>query len=545
MTARTWTIATLALLTACATQPSQPPSQPTALDRTLASMGELEQAINLRAERPDDPQAAAIVNRVVPSLTHAYVHDASIDDPTRSRLLELLSYSRDCRAQAAWARAANDYQPGDPSVDLVTAAQAIAGCQPPEPSATDALLKAFLRFEVDGPDSQGAWPLRRALVSISAPSWEGDLIRVLQRPMHGAQAHNEASWQGTAAQILGNLRSEPAVRPLLKVMVDPSKAPVHTAAAEALLQIGARAMPAVLAAVEGRDAELLAYAHDLKRTDAAVIRAAAVVLGTMGRQDGRDALVRALDRLEPNDWVSRAMVAREIAKCPPSAEARRAVLRVLQELPPSTMVPPNMLATDAIIEQLTHWFDSTLVDELQAQGQKASGAPEDKERFRAAAASTMVRLMRASQVPQVQAAIQKWAPGDAQLGLEKLALSHSKEVLRDCQEELACYWGKLESAAAPEHKAQQVAGIKAAYMLGMLGDSQTRDQLAQRIPTLDNPVVQYAAAMALDHLAADGDAKAADALGAYVAELERGDAEATARAHALRTIVYRLRARAE
>src|SRR5262249_26982699 len=129
--------------------------------------------------------------------------------------------------------------------------------------------------------------------------------------------------------------------------------------------------------------------------------------------------------------------------------------------------------------------------------------------------------------------------------LEKGALAQSAGVLKSCGKDAACYLDQTTKSANQSEKAQFV-GIKAAYMLGVYGNEKVRDQLVSNIDAVSNAAVRFTASKVIDFLSPKGSTAVADQLQKIVdANQKRGDQGKIAGDAPLKTVVYRLRSRAQ
>jgi hypothetical protein len=87
-----------------------------------------------------------------------------------------------------------------------------------------------------------------------------------------------------------------------------------------------------------------------------------------------------------------------------------------------------------------------------------------------------------------------------------------------------------------------MVGVKAAHMVGMLGDTRAGMEVVKLLPSLRNADVRAAAVLAIDHAVQKDAAPVADALQKLVDD-RSGDAPAALSSTAAEQVVYRLRAR--
>src|SRR5690606_27801463 len=134
----------------------------------------------------------------------------------------------------------------------------------------------------------------------------------LEMPQQGEQNkekisefRNQQFWQTTAVQLLGNIGDPAGVDPLLKVVLDPGTAALQTDAVVALVKIGKPAVARAIELLQGTPKELVDFAALKARkaagspvalSDAPHVRAAAIVLGTIGHASAGPAMVAALEK---------------------------------------------------------------------------------------------------------------------------------------------------------------------------------------------------------------------------------------------------------
>jgi hypothetical protein len=110
---------------------------------------------------------------------------------------------------------------------------------------------------------------------------------------------------------------------------------------------------------------------------------------------------------------------------------------------------------------------------------------------------------------------------------------------------VSCYLDATTKSANQDSKTQFV-GIKAAYMVGILGNEQVRDKLVSGVDPITNAAVRFTAAKVIDHLSPKGSTAAADELQKLVdGNVKRGDQGKIAGDAPLKQVIYRLRSRAQ
>ncbi len=517
-----------------------------------------EDAMTRADKNRDDANVKALTDKVVPPLTKVYM-TGNLDDRTRLEVIKLLSDVRDLRAKDAWVKALKDYQPNSTEEEVKVAARAIAKAGVRDPDALDAVIGVFLKLQAGSKKGADVWmDFKDSMLTISSPTWKPQLLERLNRPMEmitPADKDNEAKitaykneqfWQVISADILGTIRATDAIKPLYKCVINPNKADVAATAVVALVKMGKEAMPTLNSALLGNDPEILEYTKGFVKNASDVevtpVRTAALVIGTIGRADGVKSLLVALGKAK--DDITRAILARELAKLPASPDSLKAFLEVLSKMPTSVDIPPQgITAVPLLTEALGQFYDPSVIEILVKRGNDAKGSDEDKHVVRDTAMITMIKLMKKDQVEIVSKAVSDWNPKADEAKLEKGLLAQSKKVLAACGDKVECYLAKIEEPAVQE-KNDEFSGIKAAYMIGILGNDASRAQMIKRLPRIKNAAVKFSVGQAIDHLAPAGDKAGAEEITKVIeANEKKGDRNVMAGDSALKQIVQRLLAR--
>lgn len=515
-----------------------------------------EDAMTRADKNREDPNVKALLEKIVPPLAKAYVA-GGLEDSTRFEILKLLADSRDVRAKEAWVKALKDFQANVSEDEAKNAARAIAKTGVRDADALDAIVQVFIKLQAGSEKGSVVWKdYMESMQEISSPTWEPQLLERLNRPMEIPDKdkdkdnkdkitsyRNEQFWQVTSSEILGTIKSAKAVKPLFKCIVNPSKADVAASAVMALVKIGQPAMPMLSDALLGKDTEINEWAKGAVKTnpEAAVIRSAALVIGTVGRADGAKPLMDAL--VAAKDDPTRAIIARELSKVPTSPESLKAYMDVLMKMPVSVDLPTGEVAAAMLTETVDAFYDASVVDQLIKRGKDAKGSDDDKRTIRDSTIVALIHLMKADQVAAVEKAINEWAPKPDENKLEKEAFAKSKNTVTACGDKLECYLAKIEEPALQEQK-DQVAAIKAAYMLGILGNDGTRNEMIKRLPKIKNAAIKFSVAKAIDHLTPKGDKAAADAIKKVIDDnKQKGDQNVIMGDAPLRQIMARIVAR--
>jgi HEAT repeat protein len=525
-----------------------PIQRPAAIKRLIQFF---EDAMTKANKDRNDANVKALLDKIIGPLTKVYV-EAQIDDRTRVELIKFLSDTRDPRSKDAWIKGCSGFAEGKGASedDVRWIAPAIGATKLEE--GAPALGQAFIKLEAGTQKGSQAYKnVHDAMLQLASPQWKGIIIERLNHKIDkpsgaGDSAkvtayQNELFWQTTSAELAGELKDPAAVKPLFKAVMTPSKADVAGTASMALIKMGKESVPFLVNAISGKDAEIVDYAKTISGASPeeakAYVKAAAVVLGAIGRPDAVGPMVQALETAE-ND-VTRAVVARELTKLPSTPESQKGFIAAFEKISPGALMPPSgQNARAQLMEAASHFYDPQLVPWLLKQIKGAKGSDNDKDAVQLAALVTGIKVMNKGQVGDVKAAVDKEGTQ-----VEKDALRLATDVVNGCGDNVACYVSKVQEPMAQEEKTQFM-GIKAAYMLAILGNPGTSMEIVKQLPKVKNAAVRFSAVSAIDHLTQAQPAPVADALQKIVDENKAKDDRNMMQADApVKEIVYRLRAR--
>jgi HEAT repeat protein len=510
-----------------------------------------EDAMTKANKDRNDANVKALLDKIIGPLTKIYT-DGNLDDRTRIELIKFLADARDPRAKEAWIKGLSGFAEakGASEDDVRWIAPAVGATKLEE--AAPALGQAFIKLEAGTQKGSQAYKnVHDAMLQLVSPQWKGIIVERLNHKIDkpagaGDNAkvtayQNELFWQTTSAELAGELKDPAAVKPLFKCVMTPTKADVAGTASMALIKIGKDAVPFLLNALGGKDTEIVEYAKVASGANPeeakAYVKAAAVVLGAIGRPEAAGPMAQALDSAD-ND-VTRAVLARELTKLPSTPESQKAFMAAFEKVAPAALVPPSQQNARALLlESASHFYDPQLVPWILKQVKGAKGSENDKDAVQLAGLASAVKLMNKGQVADVKAAVDKEGTQ-----LEKDALRLSTDVVNGCGDNVACYVSKVQEPMAQEEKTQFM-GIKAAYMLAILGNAGTSMEIVKQLPKVKNAAVRFSAVSAIDHLTQAQPAPVADALQKIVDENKAKDDRNMMQADApVKEIVYRLRAR--
>lgn len=508
----------------------------------------------------NDPVVKKLEDALVGPLTQAYVNNyAELDTQTRVELIKLLADFRDERAIPALNKAFEEFakRPRTTSdeADIKWAVRAYGDMKKPELAAN--VLAAFEKLEAH--TQLGGITYKdysKAMVSAPSPTWTSALISKLEveikHPTSGKTKEqqrdliepyrDQAFWQVTAAQVLGEIGDASAVEPLLKVLLDPSKGDIATTAILALVKIGKPSLDRAVKMLDASD-PLVAYHKKLvmKATEAKeepkgnpALSIAAAVIGLCGRADGIEPLIAALQKpgLEATD---KAILAQELTKLPATDASKAAFKAAFESIPLDTSLPNQSPALPVLAEAAGDFFDPTMVDWLLQRAEKTAGGGEEKTALQQALATSALKVAKVDQLAVVEAAAKRYKVDDL--------AKYGAPILQKCGDKVDCYLTEVEKTEN-NSKEKQVAGIKAAYMIGILGNDSARDALIERLPSLENAAVHFVATKSIDRLTPKGSADVVKKLMELIEKNEKSaDQDKLSANQPLKQVAYRVAAR--
>jgi hypothetical protein len=153
-------------------------------------------------------------------------------------------------------------------------------------------------------------------------------------------------------------------------------------------------------------------------------------------------------------------------------------------------------------------------------------------------AITALKLARPAQLLAVKKAVDTYGAA-----IEKRAYAQADALVKTCGEQVDCY---IAAIRKPEHQERdaQFAGIKAGYMIGVLGNDHARDGLIAALDGVHNAAVRFVAAQTIDYLTPNGSRAVADKLDAIIARNAKSfDRDKVAGDAPLKHVMYRIRGR--
>jgi HEAT repeat protein len=518
----------------------------------------LDDALTRAENNIQDPKVKELEDKLVGPLTQVYVESyGDLDTKSRVTLIKLLADFRDDRSIPALKKAFEEFakRPRETKdeQDIKWAIRAYGVMKSKELAGP--VLAAFEALKAH--TQLGGITYKdysKGMVDAPDPSWEDKLIDKLngkiKHPNSGKNKQqqrdlidpyrNELFWQVTAAQVLGELKSEKAVEPLIRVILDPGKGDVASTALLALVKIGKPSVDRAVKMLNESD-PLVAFAKKAikEATDAdkepegnPALSTAAAIIGMAGRSDGADPLINLLEtKLSDED---KALIARELPKLPATAKTKEAFKKAFESISIDATVQGTP-ALAILAESAATFYDSTMIDWMLDRAQKTSGGGEAKTALQQSLVSSAIKVAKADQWATVEAAAKKYELTDI--------AATAGAVVKACGDKVDCYLTEVEKTDNQNEK-NQLAGIKAAYMVGELGDAKARDALVERLSSLENDAVHFAALNAIDHLSPTSAPEVVKALEALIEKNEKSaDADKLSKNAPLKQIAYRISVR--
>lgn len=495
-----------------------------------------EDAMTKDNKNREGPNVKPVLDKIVEPLSQQ-CGTGELDEKTQSKVVKFLSDARDPRGAPCLIKTLKDYKPDSTEEDVRIAARGVAAMKAKD--AAGPLFDAFSKLRASKPKAAPIYrDINEAVVEMSDPSWEAQCITMTSKPINDKKDMNtyndESFWQLTCAQVLGNLKSEKAVPNLIKIMLSPLKVQAQSTAINALIKIGKPAVAPSLALLKGENADLVEYAKleamkvsagpDGKVPEAAQKEAAkayfltsAIILGSIGRED---AVAPMLEAIPKADDPGKVILARELLKLPLSATSVQAAQDVFAKTSLTLTIPPGLGGRAALLDQMLYTFDSNMVPWLVKDTLGQKGSDEDLEEVRANAYVFALKLAKADQMAEVDKLGALKATGGSTIGkgFEKEAKA-ANDLLKECADKLDCYMGKLADPNA-HNGDKKFMGIKAAYMVGILGSDAIKPKLIELIPKITGDDARFVVVQSIDHFSPKGDAATGEKLVAMLKEAE-------------------------
>lgn len=486
------------------------PAQRTPAIKRLNEM--FDSAMGAANNNREDPKVKAVVDDSVEALTKTYTA-SSLDEKTRKDLMKLLADMGDQRAAPAFAKAFKDYEPGKNDEDVKFAAQgttrlAQANKLNDQP-LIDALWDCFAKFQPSKAKSINlVKDLQTAVKTVKHPSYAPKAVALLAAPVTDPKSPEQGMdqiqfWQLTAVQLIGDTQFTPGVKPLVTVLMTPTKKDLTFPVRLALHKMPKEAEPVLIQALKGEgDFAKLAEGYPEK----AYVPLVAEPLAYISRPTGRDAILDAL--ANANNDQNRTILATYLTYFPTDAKLIKAYTDAYAKVQPNAAIGlmGGSNGHAILAGAAANFFDSSLTDWIVKEVAAAKGEAADA--MPASGLPAAMKIMSVEQAKAVEAQVNK-IPGQA---LEKDMFKSANGVLDKCKKDAACYLGVLETPVPSAPPAAKMGHVKAVYMATINAAPDTKAKLLEKVEKIKDGSVRLALLEAIDHLSPQGDAAAADKL---------------------------------
>ncbi len=239
-----------------------------------------EDAMTTDKKDRNGPTVKPLLELIVPPLKDLAMK-GELSTKAQGDLLAFLADTRDPQVVPALVKAINDYRMDDKRpekydsqiADVVRNVSEMvkSGAISNDPEVNKAIFGLFQRTHHSYQKARNQnfyLIINKTLKLIKDPSWEGELVTMIKKPIKSLKpkfartAQDEFYWQLTSAELLGELKSKKAVKPLIKMLLSPFKQAVHNDALVALIRIGKPALDASVPLMQGKDQELMDYSKE-------------------------------------------------------------------------------------------------------------------------------------------------------------------------------------------------------------------------------------------------------------------------------------------
>jgi HEAT repeat protein len=468
--------------------------------------------------KKEDPKVKKVLDDSVEPLAKTYIA-GGLDEKTRKDLIKLLGDMGDPRAAPAYAKAFKDHEPGKNDDDVKYAAQgttrmAQAG-QLTDQGLIDALWDCFAKFQPskNTKSINLVKDLQNAVMVVKDKSFGPKSVEKLAAPVNDPKNPAEGMdqiqfWQLTAARLIGELKYTPGIKPLVKVLLTPTKADLAATVRLALTRMPKESEPILIAALKGADPDFADLAS--KYPEKAYIPRVAEPIAYISRPTGRDAILEALEKADTD--ANRTILATDLTHFPNEARTIKAYTDAYNKVPPAAAIAllGGGNGRAIIAQSAANFFDPSLTEWLLKEVASAKGEAADA--LSPAALQAAIKLMAPGSAKAVGDAVAK-IPGAA---TEKDMYKSAHAVLDKCKQDAACYVGVLDTAVPSTPPTAKMGHVKAAWMAAIYGNADIKAQLVGKVDKIKDGSVRLAMIEAIDHLSPQGDAASAEKLEAIV-----------------------------
>jgi hypothetical protein len=520
------------------------PAQRVVAITRISSM--FEKAMGDSKQNYKDPNVTALLDKSVEPLAKVYA-GTPLDEKTRKLLIKLIADMHDPRGGIAFAKAFDDFEPKKNEEDVMASAQAMTNLAKEgktiDPKTLESFWNCFAKVQPSKVASSRLFKdVAEGILAVKHPSWAPQAVLRLAvkvvNPKDPSESMDQLLFaQATSIRLLSELKYGPAARPLVSVLLTPSKADLRSLATNALLKMPKEAEPLLIAALSGTDTEFakLGEAFGPQKPHLAFI---ADTLAYASRPAGRDAILDALSKAT-ND-AQRTIMAQSLIRFPSDKKVVDAYLAAYSKIPPNASIElmQGLDAHAVLCQASSHFYQPALTTWLLKEISTAKGEQADAMHLYALEAA--VKLMGPAQVQDVGAAVSKFGTPR-----EKAMFDNASKALTQCKEDASCYVGLLDQPVASTPDTAKYFAVKATWMAAAYGNAKTKTDLVAKLDKIRDGALRLSVVEAIDHLAPAGDEATAKALEKIVeADIASGSKELIGADDALAKVALKLRARA-
>ena len=498
------------------------------------------------------PEIKALLDTIVEPLTKTYTGGA-LDDKTRVDLMKFLAETHDPRAQPAIAKALKDFEMGKTDDEVRVSCESVsamvkAGAKP-DPAVVDELWNVFSKFQLSQAKSERLYrALHDAIVAVHDPSYGDKAIEKLSKPVIADNVDSQKDqvmwWQQTSIQVIRELGYAKAIKPLILVLLTPTKLDLNALVRTTLLKMAKPAEPELIKALNGQDPDYVKAGEAFKdKTNLAIL---ADTLALLSRPAGRDAILNALPTADTD--TTKTGFAQALVQFPEDPRVEPAFLAAYDKLKWTASVEllGSLKPRAALAQASAGFYDPNLTDWLLKEITKAPDAASKLLGLEAA-----LKVMPANKKADIGAALARAKtelPADVGAAAKQM-YDYASQALDKCGATTSCYLGILDEPVPSTPTTANWRAIKASWMAVIYGDGAaqvtTRNELVKRVDKVKDASARLAVVEAVDELAPGGDTAAADALDKVVAaDTKAGDKNVLMADDSVVKIAQRLRARA-
>jgi hypothetical protein len=496
------------------------------------------------------PEITQLLDTIVEPLTKTYTA-SSLDDKTRVDLMKFLAETHDPRTQPAIAKALKNFEMGKTDDEVRVSCESINAMAKAnvklDQSVLDELWNVFAKFQLSKTTSQRLYQaIHDAIVNVHEKSYGDKAIAKLKAPVAesvDSQKDQLMWWQLTSVQVISDLQYAAAVKPLVVVLLTPSKtAALGPTIQFALLKMAKDSEPELIKALNGADPDYVKAAEGSE--DKVNIGIVANVLAQLGRAQGRDAMLAALPGADTD--TARTELAQALVQMPKDPRVEPAFFAAYNKLTwdSSDKMLGSLKPRAALAQQSANFYDPSVLDWLLKEMKKA---PDFQAKLlQIEPAIKLMTADRKGDVADAMAKLKKEAPADIFAYTQQM-FDNAAAALDKCKMDVNCYASLLDQPIPTSPPTANYKAIKAAWMTVIYGSGNangTRMELLKHVDKVSNAGARIALVAAIDELAPTGDVATADALDKIVAaDAKNGDKNVMATDNTVAQVAWRLRVR--